>query len=71
VVKGEGYATTPDFFRDLSLCPRGHFFWREDVGYVVFCFAERAHAEAFHARFGGEFNRAEGPPQAAQDRVGR
>jgi hypothetical protein len=38
----------------LSLCPRGHFFWRDDVGFNVFCFAEKSDAEKFRERFGGE-----------------
>jgi hypothetical protein len=39
----------------LSLCRRGHSFRRDDTDMLVFCFAERAHAEQFRARFGGEF----------------
>ena len=39
----------------LSLCPRGHFFYRDGVGFNVFCFAEREHAERFLQQFAGEF----------------
>ena len=39
----------------LSLCTRGHSFRRDDVDMIVFCFAERPHAEQFQARFRGEF----------------
>jgi hypothetical protein len=39
----------------LSLCRRGHSFRRDDTDMLVFCFAERPHAEQFQARFGGEF----------------
>jgi hypothetical protein len=39
----------------LSLCRRGYSFRRNDIDMNVFCFAERAHAEQFQARFGGEF----------------
>jgi hypothetical protein len=39
----------------LSLCPRGHSFYRDGTDINVFCFAEREHAERFRERFGGEF----------------
>lgn len=39
----------------LSLCRRGHSFRRDDTDMLVFCFAERPHAEQFQTRFGGEF----------------
>ena len=35
----------------FSLCPRGHFFYRNGADMNVFGFAKREHAE----RFGGEF----------------
>lgn len=38
----------------LSLCARGHGFYRNGVHHHVFCFAEEEHAQRFHARFGGE-----------------
>ena len=38
----------------LSLCVRGHSFRRDNLDMIVFCFAERAHAEQFRDRFGGE-----------------
>jgi hypothetical protein len=38
----------------LSHCSRGHFFYRDGVGFNVHCFAEREHAERFRARFNGE-----------------
>ena len=50
-----------DFCRDagLSLCQRSTGFYREVgrevIWYACFCFADRAHAEQFQARFGGEF----------------
>ena len=52
---GRNYVTIHLFCEDLSLCPRGHFIYRDGVGMNVFCFAERAHAEHFQKRFGGEF----------------
>ena len=44
-----------DFCRGLSLCPRGRYFWRDDVGYNVFCFATKEHAEMFRDKFGSEW----------------
>lgn len=50
-----------DFCRDsrLSLCQRTTGFYRtverETIWFACFCFADRAHAETFQARFGGEF----------------
>jgi hypothetical protein len=52
---GHNYVTIRLFCEDLSLCPRGHCFRRHGTDMNVFCFADRAHAEQFHARFGGEF----------------
>jgi hypothetical protein len=55
--RGHDYRTIRYFceVEALSLCPRGHSFRRDDEWHEVFCFAERAHAERFRARFGGEF----------------
>jgi len=39
----------------LSLCTRRHLYRQNDIDMTVFCFAERAHAEQFCARFGGDF----------------
>ena len=39
----------------LSLCARTHSFRRDDHDMIVFCFAERAHADQFRNRFGGKF----------------
>ena len=56
---GANYETVHAFAQTLSFAPRGHSFVRDDVWYVVFCFREKADAETFHARFGGEwFDRA-------------
>ena len=54
-VRGSEYVTKHEFCRDLSQCPRGHSFFRDDQQYVVFCFGEWTHAELFRHRFGGEF----------------
>jgi hypothetical protein len=53
-VAGRNYAVTHDFCRELSLCPRGHSVHYENIDYVVFCFADPAHAELFRKRFAGE-----------------
>jgi hypothetical protein len=53
-VAGENYLIKHEFCRVLSLAPRGHSVRRRDADYVVFCFAERVHAELFRERFGGE-----------------
>ena len=50
---GDRYYTVRFFCNDLSLCPRGHGFYREGKHFNVYCFAEREHAERFQARFGG------------------
>jgi hypothetical protein len=52
---GANYVTICLFCEGLSLCTRGHSFRRDDIDMNVFCFAERAHAEEFRDRFGGEF----------------
>jgi hypothetical protein len=51
---GAQYKEVHGFCKDLSLCPRGHFLWRDDVGFNVFCFAAKGDAEKFCVRFGGE-----------------
>jgi hypothetical protein len=55
-VAGRNFMVIHRFCRDedLSLCPRQHFFRRNDRDHVVYCFAERDHAERFQRRFGGE-----------------
>jgi hypothetical protein len=51
---GKQYDEKHGFCRDLSLCPRGKSFRRDDRDYIVYCFADPAHAELFQRRFGGE-----------------
>jgi hypothetical protein len=55
LVAGRNFPIIHEFCRPLSLCHRGHFFYRDGIGFNVYCFAERSHAEQFQARFGGEF----------------
>ena len=52
---GGNYVTIRLFCEPLSLCPRTHAFRRSDQDMIVFCFADRAHAEQFRERFAGEF----------------
>ena len=51
---GQNYVTIRLFSEGLSLCPRTHSFRGGDTDILVFCFAERDHAEQFRDRFGGE-----------------
>ena len=53
---GRNYPIVQGFIADegLSLCIRGHSFYRDSGPHHVFCFAEKEHAQRFHARFGGE-----------------
>jgi len=52
---GHNYITIRLFSEQLSLCQRTHSFRRDDCDHIVFCFAERDHAEKFRERFGGNF----------------
>ena len=54
---GHNYRTIHYFLTQerLSHCDRGHFFYRDGVGFNVHCFAQREHAERFQKRFSGEF----------------
>jgi hypothetical protein len=47
----------------MSLCPRGHFFYRDTIGFNVYCFGEREHAEHFRSHFNGEFITPEERPR--------
>ena len=50
---GEQHSRITEFCAGLSLARRGHCYF-EGTGYWnVYCFAEREHAEAFAAAFGG------------------
>lgn len=53
-VNGRNYPVLHAFCRELSVAPRGHSVNRDSIPYVVFCFADPAHADAFKKRFGGE-----------------
>ena len=53
-VEGRSYDVVYGLARTLSVAPRGYHFWRDDVGYVVFCCAKPEDAEVFCQRFGGE-----------------
>ena len=51
---GANWAAIRDFCQALSLCPRGHSFYRDRTDFNVYCFAEIEHAELFCARFDGK-----------------
>jgi hypothetical protein len=70
-VAGANFVVINAFCREekLSLSPRGHHFPGEGGWYVVYCFAERDHAERFQRRFGGAFvDPAKRPPWPGQVR---
>lgn len=54
-VQGEGYHPRYDYANVLGACRRGHAFRRNDVEFVVICFPSKEAADAFMARFGGEY----------------
>ena len=54
-VLNQNYEAARTFCADLSLCPRGHSIFKDDRWHRVFCFSEKADAEKFHERFGGEW----------------
>ena len=43
-----------DFCAGFALAPRHHTVRRDDRDYLIFCFADRAHADRFRERFSGE-----------------
>ena len=51
---GSNWIKIREFCKGLSLCPRGHSFYRDRIDFNVYCFAERDHAELFCVRFAGE-----------------
>jgi hypothetical protein len=52
---GANWVRIQEFCKGMSLCPRGHFFYRDTIGFNVYCFGEREHAEHFRSHFNGEF----------------
>ena len=51
---GSNWTTIREFRKELSLCSRGHPFYRDRIDFNVYCFAGRNHAELFCMRFEGE-----------------
>jgi hypothetical protein len=49
-----GYKVIHEFCKSLSLCPRGHSVFRLKW-FNIYCFADRADAEKFLAKFGGQW----------------
>lgn len=62
VTVGRAHDAVREFCKDLSLAPRGHTFFRDDVWWNVWCFAEEEDAQKFQAKFGGEFMEPEDRP---------
>jgi len=60
---GSNYTIIRQFCEGLLICPRGHSFRRDGIDMVIFCFAERNHAEHFQRRFGGEIIDPAGRPR--------
>jgi hypothetical protein len=67
-VAGKNYSVPHDFCRDLSLCPRGHSVLRENVTYIVFCFADAKHADLFREQFNGGRSSTAGHSDALRNR---
>lgn len=63
VTSGKAHDVVRAFCKDLSLCPRGHTFFRDNQWINVWCFAEEEHALKFIARFGGEMIAVEDRPR--------
>jgi hypothetical protein len=53
-VMSDRYDLVHGFANTLSVAPRGLGMRRDDVDYVVFCFAKPEDADAFAQRFGAE-----------------
>ena len=60
---GANWVRIQEFFKGMSVRPRGHFFYRDTIGFNVYCFGEREHAEQFCGRFNGEFIAPEERPR--------
>ena len=53
-VKGKANGEAVEAFcKHLSKSPRGHAVFHDSEWWVVFCFADAAHAESFRVRFDG------------------
>jgi hypothetical protein len=54
VLSGGYYNFIRYFCEGLSVAPRGHSIVKDDEWHYVFCFRDKADAEKFQTRFGGE-----------------
>ena len=54
-VIGAGFHPRMEFAGSMSVCKRWHTFRRDDRDFIVLCFAEKADAERYVERFGGEY----------------
>jgi hypothetical protein len=52
--RGSGYKEIHEFCAPLTLCSRGHSLYHHGQWFHVYCFRERADAQKFLERFGGE-----------------
>ena len=52
--KGSKHVEMLDFCRPLSLAPRTHSYVENSRYHIVFCFADRDHADRFAGAFGGQ-----------------
>ena len=60
---GANWICIHEFCKGMSLCPRRHFFHRGTIGFNVYCFGEREHAERFRSHFNGELITPEERPR--------
>jgi len=54
VAGNEGGARLAAALEGLSVCGRHHSVFKDDESHFVYCFADKAHADLFRDRFGGE-----------------
>ena len=62
-VSGANYPIIEAFCKGLSVCQRHHSFRRDDMNFVVFCFAVEAHAQQFSVRFNGKLLKPKDRPK--------
>jgi hypothetical protein len=60
---GANWVRIQEFCKGMSVRPRGHFIYRDTIGFNVYCFGEREHAQQFCGRFNGEFIAPEERPR--------
>ena len=68
---GANWVRIQEFCKGMSLCPRGHFFYRDTIGFNVYCFGEREHAEQFLRSLQRRVHRSRGATEVASEAVSR